>query len=67
MDLYDNGVGTFLSSLYNLSFTEASLDVTMFQRSSTYVMSVKHGIKRVFGGSLMFFCETNMEIENLWN
>ncbi|KAI0294206.1 hypothetical protein BC826DRAFT_1012963 [Russula brevipes] len=26
------------------------IDVTMFQRSSTYVMSVKHGIGRVFGG-----------------
>ena len=60
MDLYDNGVGTFLSSLYNFSFTEAPLDVTMFQRSSTYVMSLRNGIKRAFGGSFMCFCETNM-------
>jgi len=29
---------------------EHGVDVTMFQRSSTYVMSVKHGVKRVFGG-----------------
>ncbi|KAH9979203.1 hypothetical protein BJV74DRAFT_858549 [Russula compacta] len=29
---------------------ENGVDVTMFQRSSTYIMSVKHGIPRVFGG-----------------
>ncbi|KAH8999821.1 FAD/NAD-P-binding domain-containing protein [Lactarius hatsudake] len=29
------------------------VDVTMFQRSSTYVMSVKHGVTGVFGG--LFF------------
>ncbi|KAH9021057.1 FAD/NAD-P-binding domain-containing protein [Lactarius pseudohatsudake] len=28
----------------------ATSDVTMFQRSSTYVMSVKHGVTAVFGG-----------------
>jgi len=39
----------------------------MFQRSSTYVMSVTHGIKRVFGGSLMFFYVKNVGIEDLWN
>jgi len=41
--------------------------VTLFQRSSTYVMSVEHGIKRVLGGLLMLFYETNVGIENLWN
>ena len=30
-----------------------SSDVTMFQRSSTYIMSVKHGVTRVFGSSFI--------------
>jgi hypothetical protein len=37
--------------------TKRSSDVTMFQRSSTYVMSVKHGIPGVFGSSLINFYE----------
>ena len=45
--------------------TKRSLDVTMFQRSSTYVMSVKHGFTRVFGGSLVRFFKTHMAVENL--
>jgi len=28
-------------------------------------MSVKHGVTRVFGGSFVTFCETNMETEDL--
>ena len=41
-----------------------SSDVTMFQRSSTYIMSVKHGVTRVFGGSFVSFYETNLESED---
>jgi len=39
--------------------TRASSDVTMFQRSSTYIMSVKHGVTGVFGGSFKNFYETH--------
>ena len=37
--------------LFPALVTRASSDVTMFQRSSTYIMSVKHGVTAVFGGS----------------
>jgi hypothetical protein len=37
----------------------------MFQRSSTYVMSVKEGVPLVFGGSLKNFYEMCMVTENL--
>lgn len=43
-----------------------SSDVTMFQRGSTYVMSVTHGVKRVFGGLLIDFYEIHMTTENLF-
>jgi hypothetical protein len=42
-----------------------SSDVTMFQRRSTYVMSVKHGIRRAFGGSLINFYEIHMATESV--
>ncbi len=56
-DLADHGVGTFLVTVCFLSFldTKRSSDVTMYQRSSTYVMSVKDGVRMVFGGSLSDF------------
>jgi hypothetical protein len=37
----------------------------MFQRSSTYVMSVKNGVQRVFGSSLISFYEMNVSTENI--
>ena len=45
--------------------TKRSSDVTMFQRSSTYVMSVKHGVSRVFGSSLISFYKMNVATKNL--
>jgi hypothetical protein len=66
-DLYDHGVGMFLVLVLlfvGLRPKHAS-DVTMFQRSSTYVMSVKHGVTRVFGGSLVRSYETHMATKNL--
>ena len=38
----------------------------MFQRGSTYVMSVAHGVKRVFGGSFTDFYEIHMATRNLF-
>ena len=53
-------------SLFPLLFldlvTRASSDVTMFQRSSTYIMSVKHGVPAVFGGSFHIFYEAHVAI-----
>ena len=37
----------------------------MFQRSSTYVMSVKNGIPRVFGSSFICFYAMDMATENI--
>jgi hypothetical protein len=37
----------------------------MYQRSSTYVMSVTEGVRLVFGGSLRNFYEMCMVTENL--
>jgi len=45
--------------------TKRSSDVTMYQRSSTYVMSVTDGVRLVFGGSLRNFYEVCMVTENL--
>ena len=44
-------VRPFFLFLFPALVTGASSDVTMFQRSSTYIMSVKHGVTGVFGGS----------------
>ncbi|KAH9990774.1 hypothetical protein BJV77DRAFT_963198 [Russula vinacea] len=41
------------------------VDVTMFQRSSTHVMSIKHGVSRVFGSSLISFHKMSVATENL--
>jgi hypothetical protein len=53
------------SRLLSALDTKRSSDVTMFQRSSTYVMSVKEGVPLVFGGSLKNFYEMCMVTENL--
>ena len=45
--------------LFPVLVTRASSDVTMFQRSSTYVMSVKHGVTSVFGSSFQNFYEAH--------
>ena len=45
--------------------TKRSSDVTMFQRSSTHVMSIKHGVSRVFGSSLISFHKMSVATENL--
>ena len=45
--------------------TKGSLDVTMFQRSSTYIMSVEHGIPRLYGGSFVCFYEMFMVTRDL--
>ena len=37
----------------------------MFQRSSTYVMSVKYGVPHVFGSSFICFYAMDMATENL--
>ena len=37
----------------------------MYQRSSTYVMSVTEGVRLVFGGSIMKFYEMCMVTNNL--
>ena len=50
----------FLSALV----IKGSSDVTMFQRSSTYVMSVKYGVPRVFGSSFICFYPMNIATEN---
>ena len=39
----------------------------MYQRSSTYIMSVTDGVRLVFGGSLKNFYEVYMITENLLN
>lgn len=64
-DLADHGVGSFLVTLLLALDTEQSSDVTMFQRSSTYVMSVTKGVQLVFGGSLRNFYGMCMTTDNL--
>ena len=58
-------VRPFFPLLFPALVTRASLDVTMFQRSSTYIMSVKHGVTTVFGGSFQIFYEVHVAIEIL--
>ncbi|THH13418.1 hypothetical protein EW146_g6790 [Bondarzewia mesenterica] len=43
-DLCDNGVGEFFVSSYGLPVEQRKSDVTLFQRSSSYIMSTKYGI-----------------------
>ena len=65
-DLADHGVGSYLVTVLSSALdTKRSSDVTMFQRSSTYVMSVTDGIRLVFGGSFRNFYEKCMLTENL--
>ena len=62
-DLYDHGVGaSIVPFLFPAPVTKASSDVTMFQRSSTYVMSVKHGVTAVFGSSFQIFYKVHVAI-----
>jgi hypothetical protein len=56
-------VRPFSPLLFPALVTEASSDVTMFQRSSTYIMSVKHGVTAVFGSSFQIFYELHVAIE----
>lgn len=35
-------------------YVEHGVDVTLFQRSETYIMSTKEGMPRVFGGMHLF-------------
>ena len=67
-DLHDHGAGASLMSrlLFPVLVTRTSSDVTMYQRSSTYVMSVKHGVTGVFGGSFQNFYERHVVTEILW-
>src|SRR6266404_915954 len=61
-------VRPLLFLLFLALVTGSSLDVTMFQRSSTYVMSVEHGVSAVFGGSFKSFYEIHMGSKNIcWN
>ena len=65
-DLHDHGVGaSILPSSFRALVTRASSDVTMYQRSSTYIMSVKHGVTAIFGGSFQPFYELHVAIEVL--
>lgn len=65
-DLADHGVGSSLVTVcWTALDTEQSSDVTMYQRSSTYVMSVTDGVQLVFGGSLRNFYEMCMVTKNL--
>jgi hypothetical protein len=65
-DLHDHGVGASrIPSLCHAPVTRASSDVTMFQRSSTYIMSVKHGVTTVLGSSFQIFYERHVAIEIL--
>jgi len=52
--------------LFSVVVTMASPDVTMFQRSSTYVMSLKYGIPAVIGGSFKNFYEIHMAMKNIY-
>jgi hypothetical protein len=54
-DLADRGVGSFLVPVCSPLDTKRYSDVTMYQRGSTYVMSVTEGVRLVFGGSLRNF------------
>jgi hypothetical protein len=65
-DLHDHGVGTSrIPSLCHAPVTSASSDVTMFQRSSSYIMSVKHGVTTVLGSSFQIFYERHVAIQFL--
>ena len=67
-DLHDHGVGASLvPSLFPALVTGASSDVTMFQRSSTYVMSVKHGVTGVFGGCSKYSMRNTCLLKKIWN
>lgn len=51
MDYYDHGVGTDIRlRLTEMSSNIAAIDVTMYQRSSTYVMSVQKGMRITVAG-----------------
>jgi hypothetical protein len=55
-DYYDHGVGEFDHNSDNglSSSFPIIVDVTMFQRGSTYIMSVSNGFKVLMGGQFNF-------------
>ena len=61
VDYVDHGVGTtsFLSSEKCLSLNERRLDVTMFQRSSTYIISAAKGVRMLLEGMQSFLPSTS--------
>jgi hypothetical protein len=55
-DYCRNGVGMLLTQLFCVNAIEKyiSLDVTLFQRGPTYVMTTKEGAPRIIGGGCIF-------------
>ena len=52
-DYYHHGVGQQIIPEITIFDPIAAIDVTMYQRGSTYIMSVKKGLKMLAGGELL--------------